>query len=304
MEIKCVTKSLCQESIASNKVLAGDFIEITPNCKRSLSILDLNDDCLEVIFMTCNLKQLFSVIVAHSRFLTACRRIFAKQFKHKEITIQATNRETADVLSHVGDIVQYLRVNYDRNDASESGNNRKIQNAIVQHCSNNLIEVTFNNIEVAMQVDRAFLQLEQLCFNHGCVGQIMSEFNKWFPNLNRLEFFFSKTIDVQCIEHTFPHLQHFTVAHQNFTLKNLQTFLDLNPQLQTFTVYNYDRILISRLDAYTRLHFKSLTTKFETFPCYFAFDTNWIFQTLATTIKALQKHQQKCYLIKSLYESQ
>lgn len=274
MEIECVTTSLCQESIASNKVVTSDFIEFTPNCKHSLSVLDLNDDCLEVIFSNCNLKQLFSVIVAHPHFVAACRRVFAKQFKHKEITLRATNGETADVLHHVGDIVQYLRVNYDRNDASKSGSNWKIHNAIAQHCSNNLIEATFNNIEAALQADRVFHQLEQLCFNHGCVGQTMTEFNKWFPSLRRLEFFFSKTVDVRCIEHTFPNLLHFTVAHQNFTLKNLQTFLDLNPQLQTFTVYNCDRMLITRLDAYTRLHFKALTTKFETLPCYFAFDTN------------------------------
>lgn len=275
MEVKCVETSVCQASIAPNKaVMACDFIESTPNSERATSILDLNDDCLEVIFMNCNLKQLFSVIVAHTHFLTACRRVFAKQFKHKEITIQATNCETADVLSNVGDILKYLRVNYGRNDASESGNNRKIQRAIVEHCSNYLIEATFNNMQATLAVDRVFHQLKQLCFNHGCVGQTMSEFNKWFPNLNRLEFFFSKTIDAQCIEHNFPNLRHFTAAHQNFTLNNLQTFLDLNPQLKTFTVYNYDRVLISRLDAYTRLHFKSLTTKFETFPCYFAFDTN------------------------------
>lgn len=274
MEIKCFTKSLCQESIASNSV-SGIFTDSTSNRERSLmSILDLNDDCLEVIFMNCNLKQLFSVIITHTHFLTACRRIFSKQYKHKEITIQAINLDSSDIFYFVGDIVQYLRVNYDRNIITESENNRKIHDAVVRYCSNNLIEVTFNHIESTMQVDRVFHRLRHLSFNHGCVGQTMSEFNKWFPNLNRLEFFFCKTVDTQCIEYSFPKLHHFTVAHQNFTLKNLQKFLDLNPQLKTFTVYNYDRLLISRLDAYTRLHFKSLTTKFETLPCYFAFDTN------------------------------
>lgn len=268
MEIKCVATSLCQKSVA------GVFIDSAPNRDRSLSILDLNDDCLEVIFMNCNLKQLFSVIVVHTHFLTACRRIFTKQYKHKEITLQAINFKNSDVLYLLGDIVQYLRVNYDRMNANENKNNHKIHDAIVQYCSNNLIAATFNNIQSAMHVDRVFHHLKQLSFNHGCVGETMSEFNKWFPNLNRLEFFFCKTIDKRCIEHTFPKLKHFTVAHHNFTLKNLQTFLDLNPQLQTFTVYSYDRIFISQLDAYTRLKCKSLTTKFETYPCYFAFDTN------------------------------
>lgn len=270
MEIECSKKSLCQESVYS----AASDNDSALNRDRSLNILDLNDDCLEVIFMNCNLKQLFSATVAHPHFSTACRRIFSKQFKHKEITLQAMNNENPGVLHFMGDIVQYLRVNYCRTNANESGTNHKTHDAIVQYCSNDLIEITFNHIQSTMQMNRVFCRLQHLNFNYGYVGQAISDFNKWFPNLNRLEFFFCKTIDTQCIEHTFPRLQHFTVAHHNFTLQNLQKFLDLNPQLQTFTVYNYDRKLISQLDAYTRLKFKSLTTKFETYPCYFAFDSN------------------------------
>lgn len=272
MEIKCFARSLCQESVEANSVAGVD--DSTANRDRPLNILDLNDDCLTVIFMNCSLKQIFSVIVAHTHFSTACRRVFSKRYKHREITLQATNLDNPGVLYFVGDILQHLRVNYGRISDNEGIVHHKTHDAIVHYCSENLFEATFNHIQSTMQVNRVFHRLQQLNFNHGCVGSAMSEFNKWFPNLNRLEFFFCKTIDTRCIEHTFPNLEHFTIAHHNFTLQNLQKFLDLNPQLQTFTVYNYDRAIISQLDAYTRATFKSLTTKFETYPCYFAFDNN------------------------------
>lgn len=272
MEIKCLPTNLCQKSAVANSLI--DIIDSQPNCDRSLSILDLNDDCLEVIFMNFDLKQLFNVIVTHPHFSIACRRIISKRYKYKEVTFHANDLKNPEVFYFIGDIVQRVRVNYDQNNAIKSVNNRKMHDAIVQHCSNTLIEATFNNIESTQHVNRVFHRLQQLKFNHGSVGPSLTQFNKWFPNLNRLELFFCEIIDKQCIEHSFLQLQHFTVAHHNFTLRNLQKFLDLNPQLQTFTVYSYNRALISQLDAFTRLKFKSLTTKFEIYPCYFAFDTN------------------------------
>lgn len=281
MEIKCLsaTTSLCEQCVFVETTVADRFESDSVHpvaVDVPLCILDLNDDCLELIFRNFNLKELFNVTVTHPRFLTACRRIFSQQFKHKEITIsahQTTSIEYPHVLHRLGDVISLLRITYDHFNIHTHFNHR-IHDAIQRHCSDTLIEATFNHIQPTMQLNQAFPQLRKLNFNQGCVGQTMSDFNTWFPKLCSLQFFFCKTIHTQCIEHTFPNLLHFTVAHHNFTFHNLRAFLDLNPQLRTFTIYNYDRNLISQLDAYTRLKLKSLTTKFETYPCYFAFDSN------------------------------
>lgn len=277
MEIKClsVTRS-CRKSVDTNvgMKLLSDINSVF--CDVPLSILNLNDDCLEQIFLNINLKDLFHVILAHTRFHTACRRVFVHRFKHREISIsafQSTYSEYPEVLSVLGDVISLVRITYDRFNAHENFDHR-IHDAIIRHCSDTLTEATFNHIRPTMHTNHVFRCLRKLHFNQGCVGQIMSNFNKWFPELISLQFFFSQTINTKCIEQTFPKLLHFTVAHQHFTFHNLRTFLDLNPQLLTFTVYNYDRHLITQLDNYTRLHFKSLTTKFESYPCYFAFDNH------------------------------
>lgn len=278
MDIECLSASSREESVQTTVAKCLKIGAVHPvTVDVTLSILDLNDDCLEQIFRNFNLKQLFNVTVTHSRFVTACRRIFSQQFKHKEIPIfihQTTSIEYPQIFHRLGDAISFLRITYDRFNIHRHFNHR-IHDAIIRHCSDTLIEATFNHIQPTMQINQAFQQLRKLNFNQGCVGQTMSDFNTWFPKLCSLQFFFCNTINTQCIERYFPTLQHFTCAHHNFTFENLRSFLDLNPQLRTFTIYNYDRNLISQLDAYTRLKFQSLTTKFETYPCYFAFDSNY-----------------------------
>lgn len=274
MEISCLSTSLCFEYI--KKRLANSLTVATypPNRDISLSITDLNDDCLEEIFMNLNLNHLFNVTVTHRRFLNACRRVFYKKYKNNEITIsvyQTIQPQYVDVLCLLGDMIAHLRVTFDRFDDFGNFNNR-IHTAIVQHCSETLTEITFNHILPTMEINKPFQNLEKLNFNHGCVGRTMSEFKMWFPKLQSIQFFFCETLNTNCIERNFPTLEHFTVAHHNFTFQNLQIFLDLNPQLKSFTVYNYDRSLISRLQKYTEFKFRSLRTTFETYPCYFSFN--------------------------------
>lgn len=274
MEISCLSTSFSENDFQENlqDCLTGSVYRDVP-----LSILDLNDDCLGEIFMNLNLKQLYDVATVHSHFVRASRRVFSKKYKNKEITISVYQTFRPDyplVLYLLGDIISHLRITYDRfkNHIPDENINNKIHDAIVCHCSDTLTEVTFNHIHPTMRINKPFHNLEMLNFNQGCVGQTMSKFNKWFPNLISLQFFFCTTVNTTCIEQRFSNLEHFTVAHHNFTFDNLRIFLDLNQQLKTFTVYNYDLNLIHQLEQYTKSQFKSLQTKFEIYPCYFSFN--------------------------------
>lgn len=276
MEISCLSSNLCRKYLKENaKSGSINTVYRRQNGDVRFSILDLDDDCLEEIFMNLNVKQLFDVVRAHPHFIAAGRRVVSKNFKHNEITIsifQPTWIQYPEILHLVGDVMWHLRITYDRFNAGSI--NAKIHDAIVCYCSETLIEVTFNHIKPTMEINKPFHNLKKLNFNHGCVSCTMSEFNKWFPKLYSLQFFFCKTINKQCIEQAFPNLLHFTIAHNNFAFENLRAFLDLNPQLQTFTVYSYDRKLISQLNDFTRAKHKLLATKFEMYPCYFSFDNN------------------------------
>lgn len=284
MEISCLSKSLCQDFLRDKNFeyrLTDDAIYLPSSLIRldiqQSLIIDLNDDCLEVILMNLNLKQLFDIICVHSRFLTACRRVFLKKFRHKEIVIsayQTKHPDYANILYLMGDVISTVRVTYDQCENGQdfgNFNNNKIHEAIISYCSETLTEITFNHIHPTMATNKPFSNLNNLNFNQGCVGHTMTEFNKWFPKLNSLQFFFCKIVNTHCIEQSFSNLEHFTVAHQSFTFENLCTFLDLNQQLKTFTVYHSDRNLIRQLEEYTMLKCNLLQTKFEVYPGYFPF---------------------------------
>lgn len=281
MEISCLSTSLslCQEYFQEDhrRLHSLTHSDVYPrNCDvLPLRIIDINDDCLEEIFMNLNLRQLFEVATVHRRFLIACRRAVSKKYRNKEIVIsvhQTAHPDYTKVLYLLSDLITRVRITYDRFDIHGIGNfNRGIHDAIVSHCSDTLTEATFNHILPTMEINKPFRNLNKLNFNQGCVGQTMSEFNKWFPKLSSLQFFFCKTINTQCIEQTFPNLEMLTVAHHNFSFENLRRFLDHNQQLKSFAVYSYDCNLIRQLEQYTRFKFQSLQTKFEIYPCYFSF---------------------------------
>ena len=281
MEISCLPTRQClkyfQVDLKPRLTDTPSICQTNCDAVPLTSIIDLNDDCLEAIFVHLNIRQLFVVATVHARFLIACRRALLKNYKNKEVVIsvhQSMHPDYTKAFHLMGDVISRVRITYGHSDETAGNFNDEIHDAIVNHCTDTLTEVAFNHIHPTMEINKSFQSLKKLHFNQGCVGKNFSEFNKWFPKLVSLEFFFSKTINARCIEQRFPHLEHFTVAHHNFSIENLRSFLDQNQQLKSFTVYSYDYNLIQQLDEYTRAQFTSLYTKFEIYPCYLSFNND------------------------------
>lgn len=237
----------------------------------SMRLIDLNSDCLEMIFMHLSMNQLFTVAMCDANLAVACRRVFYRKFRHKEIIVTAHQLEYTQfphILSIFGDIIRYVRVTYDTFDVNWMANDQ-IHRSIGQFCCDTLTELTFNNILPTMDIETTFGNVQKLSFNQGCIGQL--HIRKSFPKLRCLQFFFSEVIWPKCIEDELPTLDKLTVAHNSFSVDNLKGFLRRNPQLKQFCVYNYNRQVISDLKDYTRENFASLAIKFEVYPCYFAF---------------------------------
>lgn len=252
------------------------FPKIASNDDRSaaMRLIDLNSDCLELIFMHLSMKQLFTVAMCDANLAVACRRVFYRKFRHKELIVTAHHLEYTQfphILSIFGDIIRYVRVTYDRFDANWMASER-IHRSVERFCCDTLTELTFNNILPTMDIRSVFVNVQKLSFNQGCIGHL--EIGKCFPQLRCLQFFFSEVIWPECIEAELPSLDELTVAHNSFSVDNLKGFLHRNPQLKKFCVYNYNRQVISDLKDYTKANFASLTLKFEIYPCYFAFKSS------------------------------
>lgn len=256
--------------------LLTKYPKITSNNSETIAmrLIDLNSDCLELIFMHLSLNQLFTVARCDANLAVACRRVFYRKFRHKEIIVTAHQLEYTKfphILSIFGDIIRYVRVTYDSYDTNWMANDL-IHRSIGQFCCDTLTELTFNNILSTMTIETIFANVEKLSFNQGCIGQL--QIRKIFPKLRCLQFFFSEVIWPDCIEVELPTLDELTVAHNCFTVDNLKGFLSRNGQLKKFCVYNYNRQVISELEDFTKSNFAALTLKFEVYPCYFAFRNN------------------------------
>lgn len=233
-----------------------------------LKIINLNDDCLEEIFMYLNMRQLFNTMTTHPNFSNACHRIFRRKYKCREISImshQLTSMDLEMILKMLGNVIYSLRVTFNRCDMIS---NHLIYRSIIKYCSETLTEITFNHIESTMKCDVQFPNLVKLSFNQGHLSESITKFNHLFPKLRILQMFFCKTDDLMWCKQSVPALEEFSVAHHNSTFDQLATFLDLNRQLKWFTVYNSDRKLINKLNAYVKLKFTNLNVKYEVFPCY------------------------------------
>lgn len=238
----------------------------------ALNIIDLNDDCLEEIFMYLNMKQLFDLVTIHSNFISVCSRIFHRKYRNHEINISSHNMDSFKrfprVLKSLSNVITSLRVTFDRFDVLS---NELLHRSIMENCAETLCELTLNGIQPALVMRTTFPNLKKMSFNQGRLTVSHTELRKCFPNIRRLQLFFCQTEDPGFFEQTIPTLEEFTVAHHNSTFAQLSRFLELNPQLKSFIVYNFDRNLISKLSEYAYLKFQHLDTKFEVLPCYFAF---------------------------------
>lgn len=237
----------------------------------ALNIIDLNDDCLEEIFMYLNMKQLFDLVTIHSNFVTICSRIFHRKYRNHEINISSHNmnlyKRFPRVLKLLNNVITSLRITFDRFDILS---NELIHRSIIENCAETLCELTLNNIQPALMMRTTFPNLKKISFNQGRLTFSHIELRKSFPNIRCLQLFFCQTEESGFFAQTIPTLKEFTVAHHNSTFAQLSRFLELNSQLKSFIVYNYNQNLISKLSEYAKLKFQNLHTKFEVLPCYFA----------------------------------
>lgn len=251
----------------------------TSGCNEccTLNIIDLNDDCLEKIFMYLNMKQLFDLVTMHSNFVSVCSRIFWLKYRIHEINISSHNMDSYKrfprVLKSLGNVITRLRVTFDRFDVLS---NELIHRSIIENCGETLCELTLNNIQTALVMRTTFPNLKKMSFNQGRLTVLHTELKKCLPNIRCLQLFFCQTEDPGFFEQTIPTLEEFTVAHHNSTFAQLSRFLELNPQLKSFIVYNHNQNLIGKLSEYTKLKFQHLHVKFEVLPCYFAFVEEYV----------------------------
>lgn len=127
-----------------------------------------------------------------------------------------------------------------------------LENTISRYCWDTLsnIELVRLKTDSMNELDRPFTNAESVAFCDGHLGSTLGQLNKWFPNMDDLEFKDTYVFDAKCIHEHFPQLTSITVwndcwqqvaiGKNIFTNSDLKVFFLLNPQLETLSIRHDD----------------------------------------------------------------
>lgn len=211
------------------------------------SLIELNEDVLVAIFQWLNLNDLMTMMKVTDRFHEPIYRTFTKKFG-KECTITMFSRRVhSDVLRleelstiipclrHFGHSIKKLYIIFDEDKPDHCS---EIEKSVIEYCGGlRELELCFCRKGAFDAITKPFPLLEVLVFNRGYLGQTISEFNKWFPNLRILKMHDVAATDEISIKGELTFLDHLDIdikdVSKKFSRKNLDGAMSLNPHLRS-----------------------------------------------------------------------
>lgn len=211
---------------------------------KRLTVVHLNDDCLENVFSYLSPVELTNVAESNVHLAIMAKNVIAHNYRNKPFNFNFYDKSSMSFVSfgqflkHFGKYLVKLCITFGGN--CEQMN--EMFDSIVKNCRKTLIELTLNGIDDNIKLDKPFLNLKKLqlikCY-FGIHHSLIS-INDWFPNLICLKVYdvgnFWKN-DI-FIKH-FPNLQsfgqqrcHFRTNINNSDVIKLARFVSLNPQLK------------------------------------------------------------------------
>lgn len=259
-------RRICQQS-KRRKLEIGTGIEIIKfltirkpltsfECKYSTKITDLNDDCLELIFMRLNVQDFFNVAASNTRLNRSAGLVYRRWHKKKTIILE-TNVNKTDSIIDIG--LNVLLINglkqclwflrsfgpYITNIGLKCNDSTNKKIALLTHylneyCAESLMNITFQKTPrmLSENMRKPYQNVNHIYINESQLIQQLPQFNEWFPNLRRLELV-NNTFDMKYADVHFPCLEEFRFFaicpyRSRFSLKKyLAVFLKSNSHIQS-----------------------------------------------------------------------
>lgn len=249
--------------------------ERTMESANPMKITDINQFCLEHIFMYLDLEALLDVADANNQLKIATYTVFARKYASRYITIQYERtrsyttskfrflanikvvntdslKRSFQMLRCFGHMIKDLSIEYC--DSYSFRVYHRIENYLNEFCSNSLIKLTI--VPVFQPFTSIFPNIEELdiCQHRGLLQE--NCLNKKFPKLRRLRFSTQK--DIKIAFHHFPNLHHleFSPYISSDLEADVKTILCLNPQLRSFKIWVFNIRFIQNISD----HLQSLDT--------------------------------------------
>ncbi|XP_037030317.1 uncharacterized protein LOC119070108 [Bradysia coprophila] len=210
------------------------------------SVLSLNDDCLQEIFMYLDSSDLLNTIKTNSRFKYACEQVFKRKYCGTQLVILSnldkwskmnlsmkSLKFSVNISNHFGHLISKLRIRFKLNKIDG------LLDAIAANCDENLLELELEHVG-------AYVIKKSLLYVSGLqkMQSFLSNLSNQFPNLHRLKIHYRNVRNAcpysKAIIQSIPSVNSFEVteevAGKFFTEKALKKFVRLNRQIESLSI--------------------------------------------------------------------
>lgn len=217
----------------------------------SLQLIDINDDCLEVIFKSLDLTDLLNVSESHDRFVAIARSIYSRRYQMKKVWVNLSSiflnvapKDNAELeigneiavlfFRQFGHLVSNLSLNYMAQHAIN------IEKSVLKHCSDSITVLELmlchgNNLET---LNEPLEKVKELTITKSIIGPKLSMLSNWFPNLISLKLVQVELVECKALEVNFSQLKHLVIFNKEQTIPQttIGELLRVNPQLESLNL--------------------------------------------------------------------
>lgn len=258
---------------------------------RNMKLNDLNIDCIEEIFERLSLNDLLGVADTTIRCRHVAQLVFDRKYEKFFVSIGKEKIRVEHENGHIFELqtkglitsFRFLRCfgpvisdiyicfeNFNQSDCDE------LLRYLNEYCAETVISLYFRHSDdiIINNIYKQFANVKYITLDGSTLGGNLTNFNKWFPQLQHLYISENIILNPQCIESHFPHLIAFQYIssgneqlNKDFQMENLAVFVRLNAQLKRITFMDSDwkliRVMSEHLPQLETLDFAPTETEYE-----------------------------------------
>lgn len=212
-----------------------------PNEETTTMLTDLNDDCLEEIFMFFTNQDLVSIAEAHPRFEAVAAKVYSRKYSKLSYFFfneKRRNKQHLRLFRQFGHTIEELFFR-----ATLAKFDFRLLDAMAKHCGESLtsLEIQFDGSSMTHVTGKKYCRI------------FLQQLSKKFPKLQCLSYEPGQMRYFQRLEHIvqrFPSLMHLSIDLHEHSIEQFKQIIRLNPQLEGLGVRFNDVTLSQDLVAF------------------------------------------------------
>lgn len=226
---------------------------------ETIRIIDLNDDCLEPIFLKLTKEDLANIAESNLRFLQMACYAFARNYAQNPFESgydgcdSDSFTRSMNIIKHFGKLLTKLDLYDAHNDCQY---NEMITDALFATCDSNITDIVFDRVDqdTLNKIRRPFPNLTNLNIYDLSLPRKIAQLNRWFPNVTKLILRCSGLFSPE-----YCTLHRLTDADIAFGVEEMQVFIRSNPQLTNLRLRcNNSQLIDGQLFNFMAQHLQQL----------------------------------------------